>query len=141
ERAVGRRHAVSDLTRRLQRRFAGFARQVKQISKGDAYHVVGFVVAPRTGLTEGCDRRVNQTAMLSAQCFVTDFQLVHSSRLGGFEDDVGFAGELKKDRAAVGFFNVESDAALVGVEMKKIKTLFRMRNVVFERRDAPRLVA
>ena len=61
--------------------------------------------------------------------------------LGGFEHDVGFAGELEKDRAAVGFFNVESDAALVGVEMKKIETLFRMRNVVFERRDTSRLVA
>ncbi len=76
-----------------------------------------------------------------AQSFVAESQLIHFARTSGFEDDVGFAYELEKDRVAVGRFDIESNAALVGVEMKKVKTLFRMRRIVFERRNAPRFIA
>ena len=38
-----------------------------------------------------------------------------------------------------GFFDVERNAALIGIEVKKVKAFFRMRHVVFEGRNAPRL--
>src|SRR4030095_12056872 len=47
EGAVGRCHAISDFAGRLQRRFAGLAGEIKQITERDAGHVVGFIVSPR----------------------------------------------------------------------------------------------
>ena len=52
-----------------------------------------------------------------------------------------FLAKFEQDRPAVGILDVERDAALVGVEVQKVQTLFRMRLVVFERRHAARLVA
>jgi hypothetical protein len=56
-------------------------------------------------------------------------------RTKGFDDDVSFIRQFKQDCAAVGFLDVKRDAALVGIEVKEIKALFRMWRIIFERRD------
>ena len=63
ERAVGRRHAVCDFARRLERRLARLAREIEQVAERQTGHVVGFVVAPRAGLAERSDRRDDQTGV------------------------------------------------------------------------------
>jgi hypothetical protein len=75
------------------------------------------------------------------QGFVAESQLIHPGRTSGFEHDIGFVCELQKNRAAISGFDIERDTALVGVEMKKVKTFFRVGRVVFERRNAPGFIS
>jgi hypothetical protein len=39
----------------LQRRFSRFAGEIEKIPESDAGDVIGFVIPPRAGLTEGSD--------------------------------------------------------------------------------------
>ena len=141
EGAVGRGHAVSDFSRRLQRRLARFAGEIEQVAQRDAGHVIGFVIFPWAVLAEGRDRGDDQCRIDRAEILIGQRQFLGARRPIGFDDHIGFFAEFEQDRPAVGLLDVEGDAALVGVEVKKVQTLFRMRLVIFERRHAARFVA
>jgi hypothetical protein len=58
-----------------------------------------------------------------------------------FDYDVGFFCELQEDGSTIRLFDIKGDAPFVGVEVEKVEALLRMRRIVFEWRNAPRIIA
>ena len=73
--AISRCHAVGELARRLERRFAPFTGEVQQIAERDTGDVIGFVIAPWTRSTKRSDRSHDETRIDGAQLRVSSAQL------------------------------------------------------------------
>src|SRR3972149_11185622 len=84
---------------------------------------------------------MDESGVARAYLLVTETQFFSSRRAISFDDDVGFARKLQKNCPPIRLFNIEGYARFIGVEVKEVKTLFRVWRVVFERRLAPRLIA
>ena len=82
--------------------------------------VVPGGVRERSGLAERRERRIYDAAILLTQSRITDAQVIHRAWKRSFDDYIAFAGELEQDRASVRLFDIERNAALVGVEVEEI---------------------
>ena len=93
----------------------------------DAAHPLGdrVVARPpgvRAGLTEARHRDVDDRRIHAAHRDVAEPELVGDARKEVLDDDIGSAGQLEHELAALGLLEIHGDAALVTVDRREGRT-------------------
>ena len=101
----------------------------------------GAVVAIGAGLSEVGDAGVDEGRVEGIELGVSDAEAVGDAGAVVFDDDVGPGGEAGDDAGGGGVFEVDDDAALVGIEVEEEGAFFGVRFVVGEGAEAAGAVA
>ena len=104
---------------RAQRRPAGYAGEGTDATHAERHAVVARLVTLRAVLSETRNRRINDRRVERAHRLVAETHLGGSAGQEVLDDHIGARRQDQREIAALGFFQVDRDAALVPVHRRE----------------------